>query len=58
MDGGHDAYAKIDGAAADLELEAPVLRFALFRDIQLGHDLNAADDGRGEAAVDGFGRGV
>src|SRR6266540_1105074 len=42
--GRHDGHAEIDGAAADLDPEAAVLRDPLLRDVQLGHDLDAADD--------------
>ena len=41
---GHDRDAEVDGAAADLHPEAAVLGHALLGDVQLGHDLDAADD--------------
>ena len=41
---------KIDFAADDLDLDAAVLRQAPFGDIQLGHELEAADDGGLELA--------
>ena len=58
VDGGHDAHAEVDGPAPHLELEATVLGLALLGDVQLGHDLDAADDGGGEAPVDGLGGGI
>ena len=42
--GRHDGDAEVDGAAADLHAEAAVLGDPLLRDVQLGHDLDAADD--------------
>ena len=46
VDGGHDGDAEVDAAATDLHPEAAVLRDALLRDVQLGHDLDATDDRR------------
>src|SRR5262249_21467041 len=48
--GGQDADAHIDGVAADVELDAAVLRQAALGDVQVGHDLDAAADGRGQVA--------
>ena len=45
VDGRHDRDAEVDGAALHAQAEAPVLGHALLRDVQLGHDLDAADDG-------------
>ena len=44
-------HADVDLAAGDAELDAAVLRQALFGDVEPGHDLEAADD-RGLEAVD------
>jgi hypothetical protein len=44
VDGGHDRHAEVDGTAPELDAEASVLRHALLGDVQLGHDLHAADD--------------
>jgi hypothetical protein len=43
---GHDRDAEVDVAALDAHAEAAVLRDALLGDVQLGHDLDAADDRR------------
>ncbi|MCY1410799.1 hypothetical protein D9M71_261750 [compost metagenome] len=39
-DAGHDRHPEVDLAAADADLEAPVLGHALFADVQFGHDLD------------------
>ena len=49
---GHDRHAEIDGAPLDAELETAVLRDPLFRDVELGHDLDARDDRLVEFLVD------
>ena len=46
---GNDRDADVDLAALDLELDPPVLRDALFGDVQPRHDLQAADDRRLES---------
>ena len=50
--GGHDRDAEVDRAAGDAELEAAVLRHALLGDVELRHDLDAADDRGVMALVD------
>ena len=50
--GGHDGDAEVDGAAGDAQLEAAVLRHALLGDVELRHDLDAADDRGVMALVD------
>ena len=40
--------AQIDLIAADVQLDAAVLRHAPLGDIQVGHDLDAAGNGRGQ----------
>jgi hypothetical protein len=47
---GQRAHAHVDGAAADAQRDAAVLRQALFGDVQLGHDLQARDQ-RGVQAL-------
>jgi hypothetical protein len=54
VDGRHDGHAEVDGAASNLHAEAPVLGHALLGDVQLGHDLHAADDRRVVLARDGL----
>ena len=44
-----DRDADVDLAAVDAHLDAAVLRQALLGDVEPGHDLEAADDGRLEA---------
>ena len=46
VDHGDHGNADIDLAAADPQLDAAVLRQAALGDVQPGHDLQAADDGR------------
>ena len=46
---GGDAH--VDGASANAQRHAPILRNALFGDIQARHHLNARDQQRGEAAL-------
>src|ERR1035437_3240098 len=45
VDGGHDGDAEIDQAVLIAHAEAPVLRDALFGDIEFAHHLDARDDG-------------
>ena len=54
---GDDRHADVDFAAVHLELDAAVLRQALFGDVQPRHDLEAADD-RGLKPVDLRRRGL
>src|SRR5690606_35538918 len=42
--GGDAAHADVDVAAGELDADAAVLREALLGDVQLRHDLHAADD--------------
>ena len=58
VDGGHDGDAEVDGAALHAQAEAAVLGHALLRDVQLGHDLDAADDGLVVPLVQRLQRGV
>ena len=58
MNGGHDAHAEINGAAAHFQFEATVLGLALFSDVQFAHDLDAADDGGSKTLINGIGRGI
>jgi hypothetical protein len=44
VDGRHDRDAEVDRPPLDADLEAAVLRDPLLRDVQLGHDLDPADD--------------
>ena len=44
MDGRHDGDAEVDGRVPDPHPEAAVLGDALLGDVQLRHDLDAADD--------------
>ena len=50
--GRHDRDPEIDGAARESDLEAAVLGDSFLRDIELRHDLDAADDGRVVPLVD------
>ena len=50
--GGQRGDAHVDGLAADHEADAAVLRHAPLGDVQLGHDLEAADDARLHAPRD------
>src|SRR5205814_4767463 len=50
--GRNDRDAEVDGAAGQAQLEAAVLWHALLGDVELGHDLDARDDGRVVALVD------
>src|SRR5207249_5033539 len=45
VNAGHDGDAEIDGPPTDFQLETAVLWHALFGDVQLGHDLDAGNDG-------------
>ena len=47
---GKDADAHVDRVAADVQLDAAVLRQAALGDVEVGHDLDAAGDGRGQVA--------
>ena len=53
MHRGHHRDAKIDGASRDPQPETTVLGHAPLRDVELGHDLDAGDDGLGMALLDG-----
>ena len=44
-DGGKGADAQVDGPLHDADLDAPVLRHAPLGDVEIGHDLQAGDDG-------------
>ena len=44
--GGQHADAKIDRLVVDVQLDAAVLRHAALGDVEVGHDLDAAADGR------------
>ena len=44
MDRRHHRDAEVDRATLKPQLEAPILRYALFGDVELGHDLDPADD--------------
>ncbi len=48
----HDRDAEVDGLAAHAQPEAAVLRHALLGDVELGHDLDARDDGAVRALGD------
>src|SRR5581483_2484042 len=50
--GGDDRDAEVDRASRDPQLEAAVLGDALLGDVELGHDLDTADDRRVMAFVD------
>src|SRR5437867_2853412 len=54
VNAGHDGDAAIDGPPTDFQLETAVLWHALFGDVQLGHDLDAGNDGGVELLVDGL----
>src|SRR6266545_5522842 len=58
VDRGHDRDPEVDGASLHPEAEAPVLGDALLRDVQLRHDLEAADDGVVVALVEGIEGGI
>ena len=48
----HDRDAEVDGLARHAQAEAAVLRHALLGDVELGHHLDARDDGAVEALGD------
>ena len=48
--GRQDADAHVHRVAADVQLDAAVLRQAPLGDVQVGHDLDAAGDGHGQVA--------
>ena len=50
---GHDGHAEVDEAALVAHAEAAVLRHALLGDVELAHDLDAAQDGAVVLAGDG-----
>ncbi|MND51764.1 hypothetical protein D3C80_427590 [compost metagenome] len=50
-DARHDRHTKVDLPGTDADLEATVLRYALFTDVQLGHDLDPRDHLFGELAA-------
>ena len=58
VDRRHDRDAEVDRAALHAQAEAAVLGHALLRDVQLGHDLDAADDRLVVALVERLQRGV
>ena len=48
--GGQHADAQVDRMPADGQLDAAVLRHAAFGDVEIGHDLDARRDGKGQVA--------
>ena len=46
--GGQNADAEVDRLVVDVQLDAAVLRHAALGDVEIGHDLDAAADGRGD----------
>jgi hypothetical protein len=61
-DAEHDAFAELGGKRRDAEidlasgddlLDAAILREAALGDVEIGHDLDARDDGQGEVARGG-----
>ena len=53
VDRGHDGDAEVDEAALVADAEAAVLGHALLGDVELAHDLDAAEDGAVMLAGDG-----
>src|ERR1700739_2736366 len=53
MHGGHDGDTEVDEAALVANAEAAVLRYAALSDVELAHDLDAAQDGGVMLARDG-----
>ncbi|MNZ92510.1 hypothetical protein D3C78_1115370 [compost metagenome] len=51
MGAGQGGDAHVDGARAQAQADAPVLRQAFFRDVEVGHDLQARDQCRMQGPV-------